>query len=61
MRSAGRRRLALPNDDSTLLALLCLHRGEEVVLDVTAPTQEGITAVQAMFGKLRSEVLSASA
>jgi MerR family transcriptional regulator, copper efflux regulator len=36
-------------------------RGEEVVLDVTAPTEEGITAVQAMFGKLRSEVLSASA
>jgi hypothetical protein len=35
--------------------------GEEVVLDVTAPTQEGITAVQAMFGKLCSEVLSASA
>jgi hypothetical protein len=36
-------------------------RGDELVLDVTAPTEEGITAVQAMFGKLRSEVLSASA
>ncbi len=36
-------------------------RDEELVLDVTAPTDEGITAVQAMFGKLRSEVLSASA
>jgi hypothetical protein len=36
-------------------------RGAELVLDVTAPTEEGITAVQAMFGKLRSEVLSASA
>jgi hypothetical protein len=36
-------------------------RGEELVLDVTAPTEQGITAVQAMFGKLRSEVLSASA
>jgi hypothetical protein len=35
--------------------------GEELVLDATAPTQEGITAVQAMFGKLRSEVLAASA
>jgi hypothetical protein len=31
-------------------------RGKELVLDVTAPTEEGITAVQAMFGKLRSEV-----
>jgi hypothetical protein len=28
---------------------------------VTAPTEEGITAVQAMFGKLCSEVLSARA
>jgi hypothetical protein len=36
-------------------------RGEELVLDVTAPTEEGTTAAQAMFGKLRSEVLSASA
>jgi hypothetical protein len=36
-------------------------RGEELVLDVTAPTEEGIRAVQTMFGKLRSEVLSASA
>jgi hypothetical protein len=36
-------------------------RGEELVLEVTAPTEEGITAVQAMFGKLRSEVLSARA
>jgi hypothetical protein len=34
---------------------------EELVLDVTAPTQEGITAVQTMFGELRSGVLSASA
>jgi hypothetical protein len=36
-------------------------RGTELVLDVTAPTEEGIRAVQAMFGKLRSEVVSASA
>jgi hypothetical protein len=36
-------------------------RGTELVLDVTAHTEEGITAVQAMFGKLRSEVLPASA
>jgi hypothetical protein len=36
-------------------------RGKELVLDVAAPTEEGITAVQAMFGKLRSEVLSARA
>jgi hypothetical protein len=36
-------------------------RGKEFVLDVTAPTEEGIRAVQAMFGKLRSEVVSASA
>jgi MerR family copper efflux transcriptional regulator len=36
-------------------------RGKELVLDVTAPTEEGITAVQAMFGKLRLEVPSASA
>jgi hypothetical protein len=35
--------------------------GEELVLEVTAPTEEGITAVQAMFGKLCSEVLSARA
>jgi hypothetical protein len=35
--------------------------GNELALDVTAPTEEGITAVQAMFDKLRSEVLSASA
>jgi hypothetical protein len=35
-------------------------RGMELVLDVTAPTEEGITAVQAMFGKLRSEVETAS-
>jgi hypothetical protein len=27
-------------------------RGEELVLDVTARTEEGITAVQVMFGKL---------
>ncbi len=33
-------------------------RGKELVLDVTAPTEEGIRAVQAMFGKLRSEVVS---
>jgi hypothetical protein len=33
--------------------------GEEVVFEVTAPTQEGITAVQAMFGKLGSEGPSA--
>jgi hypothetical protein len=30
-------------------------RGKNLLLDVTAPTEEGITAVQAMFGKLRSE------
>jgi hypothetical protein len=36
-------------------------RGNELVLNVTAHTEEGIRAVQAMFGKLRQEVLSASA
>jgi hypothetical protein len=30
-------------------------RGTELVLDVTAPTDEGIKAVQAMFPRLRSE------
>ncbi|TMM01074.1 MAG: hypothetical protein E6G02_13075 [Actinobacteria bacterium] len=36
-------------------------RGKNLVLEVSAPTEEGITAVQAMLGKLRSEVPSASA
>lgn len=36
-------------------------RGTKLVLDVTAHTEEGITAVQAMFGKLRSEVESTNA
>jgi hypothetical protein len=36
-------------------------RGKELVLDVTAPTEEGIRAVHAIFGKLRSEVPAASA
>ena len=36
------------------------RRGKELVLDVTAPTAEGITAVQAMFGKLRSNVETTS-
>jgi hypothetical protein len=31
-------------------------RGTELLLGVTAQTEEGITAVQAMFGKLRSNV-----
>jgi hypothetical protein len=31
-------------------------RGNNLVLEVTAPTEEGITAVQAMFGKLRPHV-----
>jgi hypothetical protein len=35
-------------------------RGTELVLDVTAHTEEGITAVQAMFSKLRSEVETTS-
>jgi hypothetical protein len=35
-------------------------RGKELLLDVTAHTEQGITAVQAMFGKLRSEVETAS-
>jgi hypothetical protein len=35
-------------------------RGAELVLDVTAPTEEGITAVQAMFGTLRSKGESTS-
>lgn len=35
-------------------------RGKDLLLDVTAPTEQGITAVQAMFGKLRSEVETAS-
>jgi hypothetical protein len=30
--------------------------GKDLALDVTAPTEEGITAVQAMFGKLRAHV-----
>jgi len=30
--------------------------GKNLVLEVTAPTEEGITAVQAMFGKLRPHV-----
>jgi hypothetical protein len=34
--------------------------GNELVLDMTAPTEEGITAVQAMFGKLRSNVQTTS-
>jgi hypothetical protein len=34
--------------------------GTELLLDVTAPTEEGITAVQAMFGKLRSNVETTS-
>jgi hypothetical protein len=35
-------------------------RANELVLDVTAPTEEGITGVQAMFGKLRSNVETTS-
>jgi hypothetical protein len=31
-------------------------RGKDLVLGVTAPTEEGITAVQVMFGKLRPNV-----
>jgi hypothetical protein len=34
-------------------------RGNEVVLDVTAESEEGITAVQAMFGGLRSPLAAA--
>jgi hypothetical protein len=29
-------------------------RGTELVLDITAETEQGVTAVRAMFGKLRS-------
>ncbi len=35
-------------------------RGNEVVLDVTADSEEGIAAVQAMFGRLRSPLAAAS-
>jgi hypothetical protein len=31
-------------------------RGKNLVLDVAAPTEDGITAVHAMFGKLRPHV-----
>jgi hypothetical protein len=34
-------------------------RGDEVVLDVTADSEEGIVAVQAMFGGLRSALAPA--
>jgi hypothetical protein len=34
-------------------------RGNDVVLDVTADTEEGIAAVQAMFGGLRSALAPA--
>jgi hypothetical protein len=52
---AGLRQLAELERDCCAFANWSIHaRGTELVLDVTADSEQGITAVQAMFGTLRS-------
>jgi hypothetical protein len=49
------RQLAELERDCCAFADWSVHaRGTKVALDVTADSEEGITAVQAMFGRLRS-------
>ncbi len=49
------RKLAELERDCCAFAGWSVHaRGEELVLDVTSNTEEGVAAVQAMFGNLRS-------
>ena len=55
------RQLAELERDCCAFADWSVHaRGTEVALDVTADSEEGITAVQAMFAKLRSHLAASS-
>jgi hypothetical protein len=55
------RQLAELERDCCAFAEWSVHaRGEELILDVTADSEEGIAAVQAMFDKLRSALATTS-
>jgi hypothetical protein len=55
------RQLAELERDCCAFASWSVHpRGEELVLDVTADSQEGVAAVHGMFDKLRSALATTS-